>query len=100
MLGGMATTKTSGGRKKTPAKATEPEARRKSKLTQAGEAAQRGMLLGALKECGWNLTRVAESLEMAGPGDVNRAIKVLGLTEEYEAAKERGDAKAGRPKQS
>lgn len=75
----------------------KPKARKKSLLTLAGEAAQRGLLLQKLKECGWNLTRTAEALEMAGPADVNRSIKLLGLTEEYEAAKERGDAKAGRP---
>lgn len=90
LSGEMATTKTSTD--------TKPPVRRKSLLTQAGEAAQRGLLLGALEEHGWNLTRVAEALAMAGPGDVNRAIRVLGLGEEYEAAKARGAAKPGRPK--
>lgn len=91
MLANMAKTKTPGKR---PA-AKGP--RKKSLLTLAGEAAQRGLLLQKLKDCGWNLTRTAEALEMAGAGDVNRAIKLLGLDEEYEAAKGRGEAKPGRP---
>jgi len=64
-------------------------------LTQAGEAAQRGLLLGTLKETDWNLTAAAETLQMAGPSDVLRAIKVLGLSEEYDAAKAAGKVSPG-----
>jgi transcriptional regulator with GAF, ATPase, and Fis domain len=85
---------------RTPPRPETPEGRRKSKLTQAGEAAQRELLLQTLKTHGWNLTHTAETLEMAGPADVLRSMKVLGLSEEYEAAKERGEAKPGRPKVS
>ena len=91
MLGGMATTKASGGKKQAAGKV----ARRKSKLTLAAEAAQRGMLLQALKDGGWNLTVCAEALDLSSPSDVLRAIKGLGLTDEYEAAKERGDVSPG-----
>jgi len=82
--------------RKPAAKAVEaPAGRRKSKLTQAGEAAQRGLLLATLKECGWNLTATAEALEMGDPSAVLRSIKVLGLDEEYEAAKARGAISPG-----
>jgi len=82
--------------RKPPAKpAVAPAGRRKSKLTLAGEAAQRGLLLATLKECGWNLTVTAEALEMGDPSAVLRSIKVLGLVEEYEAAKTRGAVSPG-----
>ncbi len=81
--------------KKTTAK--KPPRRKKSKLTLAGEAAQRGVLLAELKALGWNLSRVAESLEMGNASTVIRSIKLLGLDEEYEAAKSSGKARPGRP---
>ena len=99
MLATMAAPKTSKPAVKAPKKPeVAPAGRRKSKLTLAGEAAQRGLLLAMLKECGWNLTHAAEGLEMTGPADVLRAIKTLDLSEEYEAAKARGAARQGRPK--
>lgn len=79
-------------KKKPPAKST---GRKKSKLTLAGEAAQRGVLLGALKEHRWNLSHVAEALEMGNASAVLRSIKQLDLTEEYEAARDRGDVRPG-----
>ena len=75
--------------------AAAPVGRRKSKLTLAGEAAQRGLLLATLKESGWNLTVTAEALDMGDPSAVLRSIKVLGLVEEYEAAKTRGAVSPG-----
>lgn len=75
-----------------PAKA--PEGRKKSKLTLAREEASRlagrTMLLATCDALKWNLTRVAESLEMATASDVIRALKEL-APQEYEAAQERGD---------
>lgn len=76
-------------------KAQKEPRRRKSLLTQAGESAQRGLLLGTLESKEWNLTATAEALEMAGPSDVLRAIKNLGLTEEYDAAKLAGKVSPG-----
>ena len=85
-------------KKSTRAKA--PPRRKKSKLTLAGEAAQRGVLLAELKAQGWNLSHVAEALEMGNASTVLRSIKQLGLLEEYEAAKVAGKVKAGRPTQN
>jgi transcriptional regulator of acetoin/glycerol metabolism len=81
-------------KKPTPKK---PAARKKSKLTLAGEAAQRGLLLAALKEHRWNLSHVAAALEMGNASTVLRSIKLLGLVEEYDAAKASGKARHGRP---
>lgn len=85
----MATPKITGRKK--------PAGRKKSKLTLAGEAAQRGLLLQALKECDWNLSRTAESLDVVDASSVLRSIKLLGLEDEYEAAKVAGKARPGRP---
>lgn len=87
-----------------PKKRTTPKKttarRKKSKLTLAGEAAQRGVLLAELKAQGWNLTATAEALDMGHPSAVLRSIKQLGLTEEYEAARVRGDVSPGNRKPS
>lgn len=86
-------------KKSTRAKAPKTAPRRKkSKLTLAGEAAQRGVLLMELKAHGWNLTATAESLEMGHPSAVLRSIKQLDLTDEYEAARVRGDVSPGNRK--
>lgn len=77
-----------------------PTGRKKSKLTLAGEATQRGLLLTMLKEHEWNLTATATALDMTAAADVLRSIKTLGLTEEYEAARSRGDVKPGPKKQN
>ena len=53
--------------------------------------AQRKLLFKTLKEHAWNMTATAEALGMAGSPAVIKAIKDVGLSEEYEAAKERGD---------
>lgn len=84
-------------KKRTPkARSPQPPAARadgrpKSKLTLAAERAaleaKRALLLETLKEQGWNLTTVARALEMAGASDVLRAIKAVGLAEEYERHK-------------
>ncbi len=85
--------------KKKPA-TKKPAGRKKSKLTLAGEAAQRGVLLAALKEHRWNLSHVAEALEMGDASAVLRSIRLLGLVEEYDAAKATGKARPGRPTDS
>lgn len=82
ILGGMA------------ARKTEPEPRKKSLLTLAGDAArakaQRELLLKTLRAHDWNLTATAEALEMTSAADVARALREL-APEEYESARERGD---------
>lgn len=84
MIVSMATTK----------RTTKPAPRRQSKLTLAREEgarhAGRLALLATCDALGWNLTRVAEVLEMTTPADVIRALKELAPAE-YEAAKARGD---------
>lgn len=85
MMTAMATTK----KKSTRAPAKAPE-RRKSKLTQIAEEAARAALLKELKKHDWVLKDVAEVLELNGTANLLRAIKQLGLTEEYEAAKVSG----------
>lgn len=80
--------------KKAAKKKATPEGRKKSKLTAAREEASRlagrTMLLATCDALKWNLTRVAEALELATPSDVIRALKEL-APEEYAAAQERGD---------
>ena len=66
-------------------------------LAETGRAAQRGVLLATLRKQGWNLTATAKALGLAGPSNVIRSLKTLGLTGEYEAAKARGDIAPGRP---
>lgn len=84
----MATTKTT----KKPAPRTT--ARKQSKLTMAGDEAsrlaRRTMLLATCDALKWNLTRVAETLDLATGADVIRALKEL-APDEYEAARTRGD---------
>lgn len=88
-------------RPKVPAvEPTRADGRAKSALTLAGEQAardaKRALLLKALKDNGWNLTRTAESLNMGSTGNVARALQEL-APDEYEAAKKRGDIAMGRP---
>ena len=98
MLGGMATTKASGGKKQAAGKA--PAGRKKSKLTTAGDEAsqlaRRTLLLGTCEAAKWNLTRVAEALDLATGADVIRALKEL-APEEYEAAQTDGRIARRRP---
>lgn len=54
---------------------------------EAKRAAERALLLKTLRAKAWNLTHTAEALEMPGPSQVLRAIKELGLSVDYEAAK-------------
>ena len=86
--------------KKTTRAPKAPPERRKSKLTQIGEEAQRAALLRELKRHDWVLKDVAEALEIGGTANLLRAIKQLGLVEEYEAAKAAGKITHGpRPTQ-
>lgn len=81
------------GATKTPEKAAE--GRRKSLLVQAGEETMRALLLKTLKANGWSVTATSDALEMGGSANVLRAIRTLGLDEEYDAARERGDVRPG-----
>ncbi len=88
--------------KKTPPAADSgAEGRKKSKLTQIGDDAKKAVmrkaLLAELRRQGWNLTRTAEALDILTASAVIRAIKDLGLDDEYEAARRRGDVAPGRP---
>lgn len=67
-------------------------------LVEAASTAQRAVLLSALAATRWNLTAAAEGLRLAGPGAVIRYIKALGLVDEYNAARARGDVRQGRPR--
>ena len=63
------------------------ERRRKSRLVCVGEEAMRTELLRTLQANGWNLSATATQLDMAGSGNVARAIRKLGLDENYRAAR-------------
>ena len=88
-----ATKPASKGATKTPEK---PAVGHRNRLRDIGDKAMRDALLRALKDSDWNLTRTAEFFEMHGPVTVLRAIESLGLKDEYEAARERGDVRPGR----
>jgi transcriptional regulator with GAF, ATPase, and Fis domain len=87
MMTEMATTKKKSTR--APAKAPEPEA--KPTLAEVGreaaQTAQRKVLLAELKRQDWNLTATARELGLSSASNVLRAIKQLGLDEEYKAAR-------------
>lgn len=75
--------------------------RKKSKLTQIGDAAKRAAmreaLLAELDRQGWNLTKTAAALEMAGSSAVSIALAEF-AADEYEKAREDGRISMGRPK--
>ena len=79
------------GATKTPEKLSFAEIGRR-----AAKDAQRKALLDALAANGWNLTATAKDLEMGAGAHVIRALKEL-APDEHEAAKARGDVRAGRP---
>lgn len=79
---------------KRTAKATAPP-RVKSALTEIGEDAMRRALHKSLKAHRWQLAKVAEELRLSGSANVIRAIRQLGLGDEYAAARARGDVKSG-----
>lgn len=80
---------------------TKKGARKVSRLTQvaddAARAAKRALLAETLLAQSWNLSATARELGLAGPSDVIRAIRDVGLEAEYERARETGLVKAGRP---
>lgn len=75
----------------------QPAPGAKPSLAEVGREAQRKALLAELKLQNWNLTATARELGLTGPSNVIRAMKNLGLADEYEAAKARGDISPGRP---
>lgn len=56
----------------------------------AAKEAQRKALLAVLKRLDWNLTATAEALGLSNPSNVIRAVRALGLEEEYDEAKTSG----------
>lgn len=72
-----------------------PAARQKSRLTEIGDEAMKRALHKSLKAHGWALTKVSDDLRLGGSANVLRAIRQLGLTDAYLAAKQRGDVKPG-----
>ena len=104
IVGTMATAKKTAGKGVKPlplALATQgsnvarAEGRKKSKLVQEGEAAQRKLLLKTLVAQSWSLTGTANVLEMSSASDVLKAIRHLDLVREYEAARASGQVKSG-----
>jgi hypothetical protein len=71
----------------------DAKARKRNKLTEAGDAAarvaKRNMLLLACDACDWSLAAVATLLGMASSADVIRALKELAPAE-YAAAQADG----------
>lgn len=65
-------------------------------LSEIGQEAKRIALLAELVAQDWNLTAVAHELGLTNASNVVRAIRVLGLEDEYDAAKARGDIVQGR----
>ena len=106
--GGKSASRVSSGGRKAPKAAPRATAKPASRpktaaaapartLTEIGRDAQRAALLEELERQGWNLSRTAAALGLTGPSNVTRALKTLGLEDEYEAAKARGDIAPGRP---
>lgn len=91
----MAATKAAAKGTATKRTAAETAPRVKSALTEIGEEAMRRALRKSLKAHRWQLVKVAEELRMSGSANVIRAIRQLGLTDEYDAARSRGDVKSG-----
>lgn len=63
---------------------------------EAAREAQRKALLRALKAHDWNLAHTADALSMGDASAVIRALKSL-APEEYDAAREDGRIRSGRP---
>jgi len=74
--------------KKTAPGKTPAEGRKKSKLTQTGDAAkweaERALLLKTLKANHWNLTHTSNELEMGHPSAVLTALDRYDLRKDYE----------------
>jgi transcriptional regulator with GAF, ATPase, and Fis domain len=77
-----------------PRRTADP-ARARSRLVEIGDEAMRKALLAELRRTDWNLSSTAEALGMTTGGNVLRAIRRLGLVDEYEAAKADGKIRPG-----
>lgn len=66
-----------------------------NRLTEAGRAAMRRLLLEELQRCEWNLTHVAERLRLPNASAVLREIRRLTLLVEYTTAKAEGRVRRG-----
>lgn len=78
-----------------PRKSSEPEGRKKSRLSEIGDEAMRRALLEVLVGNDWSLTRASDALRMGGSANVLRAIRQLGLTGAYEDARARLNIRPG-----
>lgn len=74
----------------------KPADRRRSRLALEADAAARALLLATLERCDWQLSEVAAALDLSNVSGVLRAIRHLGLVEEYEAARAAGKIRPGR----
>lgn len=86
-------------RRKAPPKAPAP--RTLAEIgREAQHEAQRAALLEELERQSWNLTATAKALGLVNASNVKRSLLTLGLEEQYEAARKRGDVAPGRPTES
>lgn len=73
--------------------------RRAMSLSEIGDLISKkvraGFLLAELQSSDWNMARCSERLRLGGTGNVLRAIRELGLSDEYEKAKAQGLVRVG-----
>lgn len=90
MLGAVAASK----------KSKKPAGRKLSRLSTVGDeaskSARRALLLTTCEIVSWDLSAAARALELATSADVIRALREL-APDEYEAARESGKIRRGRP---
>jgi len=77
-----------------PSPSTEPPPSLADVGREAAKAAQRKVLLAALRSHKWNLSAAGAAVGVKGSANVIRFIHSLGLTAEYDAARIRKIAKS------
>lgn len=91
-----ATVKQTGKSRKSAKRAQQPPQQPvagKSKLTLEMEAKGREILRRELQDTDWNLSEVARRLDMHSATNVRRAMRSLGLWQDYMAYRERNPSK-------
>lgn len=83
-----------------PMSVTPRGTRLPSKLTAIGREAMRKALIEEAVRAGWNLSVIAENLELATTGNVTRAMRHLGLEAELEQARVAGLVRRGTRRKS